>query len=133
MDELDKKDKNEKVAKGLEWVTSTFIIFPSIRECRKHFAKLVPGIESTWKDQASRLLDDTRLPLDTKLEDFKCPWPNNFYGCNIKQFMEDHSYPVVKEDEWVYVDKEATVPRITLISDNNSKTLESSTLGNLFG
>ena len=106
-------DKRVAKPNSNEDVTVTEIMFPTIRECRQHFAKIIPGIECTWKLKTSRLFEDNRLPLETKLEDFKCPWPTNFYGSNIKQFMEDRNYPVVKEDEWVHVDKEATIPRST--------------------
>ena len=91
-------------------VTESTILFPTLQECRNHFNSLITGIKLVWEDlddKADDNFDQERTRIDPYLstEEFRNPFPEDFFGFNIKQFVKENNYPNIHSKDWKWVDK----------------------------
>jgi hypothetical protein len=91
--------------RGIKHIVRTMLGFPSLDECRKYFNELIPGIEQVWihKEALQQVQGPSQPRLDDSLdlESFRCPFPEDFYGYNIKQFVQERTFPIVSEAQYL--------------------------------
>ena len=46
-----------------------------------------------------------RIDPDLSANEFRDPFPEDFYGYNIKQFIRENAYPSTSNEDWKWVDK----------------------------
>ena len=58
-------------------------------------------------DKADDSFDQERTRIEPYLtpEEFRNPFPEDFFGYNIKQFVKDNKYPSIRNEDWKWVDK----------------------------
>ena len=86
-------------------ITESTILFPTLEECRNHFNGLITGIKLVWKDLNDKADDNfgqgrMRIDPDLSANEFRDPFPEDFYGYNIKQFIRENAYPSTSNEDW---------------------------------
>ena len=71
---------------------------------------LITGLKLVWKDlddKADDNFDQERMRIDPNLSanEFRDPFPEDFYGYNIKQFIRENAYPSTSNEDWKWIDK----------------------------